>query len=163
VHVLGGRLDEAAPTEQARLACDRAAIGEERARDVDEHDLAGATLERAEADQPVAAADVDDGLAAVQACVVEHAITYGGEFLEHARLVLGVTAGSTRADPLRPLISHCSARRISSCSGKRPASCFEKTRSPSRSTSNCPLAPGMSCAGIPFVFNSAARLAARSS
>jgi hypothetical protein len=40
---------------------------------------------------------------------------------------------------------------------------LEKMRSPSRSTSNWPLPPGMSCARIPFPFNSAARLAARSS
>lgn len=56
-----------------------------------------------------------------------------------------------------------SAVRISSFSGKRPLSCLEKMSSPSRSTSNWPLLPGMSCAWIPVAFNSAARLAARSS
>ena len=57
----------------------------------------------------------------------------------------------------------CSEASTSSRSGKRRASCFEKTSSPSRSTSNWLLSPGVTDVSKPSRVNSAARLAARSS
>ena len=51
----------------------------------------------------------------------------------------------------------------SSSSGKRPSRCFEKTTSPSEITSNWLCSPSRAEAAMPFVFSTAARLAARRS
>ena len=48
-------------------------------------------------------------------------------------------------------------------SGKRRTSSFEKTSVPSLTTSNCPFLPALIEASNPLSFNSAARLAARTS
>ena len=48
-------------------------------------------------------------------------------------------------------------------SGKRRVSAFEYTRVPSLTTSNCPFLPAVIDASNPSSFNSAARLAARTS
>jgi len=59
-------------------------------------------------------------------------------------------------------LGQASNRTISPSSGKRPFACFEKTTSPSATTSNCDRAPGIAFASTLSAWEtSAARLAAR--
>jgi hypothetical protein len=68
-------------------------------------------LERAERDEPVAAADVDHDVAFHHAGVAEDAVTHGIEELQGLAQCLGVAAVTAVEQPLRPLITRPHRRR----------------------------------------------------
>ena len=117
VEIGRGRLDEAAAIGDPRVDGKPTAVVEQRARDVCEHDIRAA-VQRAEGDEAVPAADVEQRLAGSEPCVVEHPVTHRPKVLEHAALVLGIPSGAASAEPVRPHVAH--EGMILSRAGSRP-------------------------------------------
>src|SRR5262249_16416592 len=72
--------------------------------DVAEEDRPGTSLERAEADETLAAADVEKGLAGPEIGVVEDVVSPSDETLEPAPALVVFPARSERCEPGRPAI-----------------------------------------------------------
>src|SRR4029453_12905612 len=95
--VVGGRQDELAAVRDPEVACDRPALVEQRLRDVGEDDLPGSPFDRAEGNEAVAAADVEQRFAGLEGGVVEDPVARLRELSDGPRLELGVTAGAPSA------------------------------------------------------------------
>ena len=105
---------------------------EEVAGDVAEHNLSLRTdsVERAEPDQPVAAADVEHGVAFAQSSVVEHTVADGCEHAQRVRELLGVAAVSPLEQPVSPPVAGWRAHPASASSAWRSSGAVTIANSP---------------------------------
>src|SRR5205823_9132579 len=74
-------------------------------RDVRKDDVLRAALERAEADQSLAAADVEQAVPSCEACTVEHLVPDAGELLEHLAPHLRIAAVAVLRQPRGPNVA----------------------------------------------------------
>jgi len=103
--VLGVRLYEAAPVRDTKCARGLSAEIEQITRDVGENDVRGAALERAEADQALAAADIQQGLSLHQLGSVENLLAEGLGFLQHPAANIRIAAAAVHGEPFGPDVS----------------------------------------------------------